>query len=106
MLGMIVDEVFKTNLIREFPNLTFDTVHTKSLELNYSFPTFVNQFLVIRSSSNKNRTADNVYSVKSDVSTMGGMLLITANATLSSDIVPKASTSAPSQKEGKHGYFW
>lgn len=106
MLGMIVDEVFKTNLIKEFLNLSFDTVHTKSLELNYSFPTFVNQFIVIRSSLKKANTVDNVYNVKSDVSTVGGMLLISANATLSSDIVPNTPEASPIKKEGTHGYFW
>lgn len=106
ILGMIVDEVFKTNLIKEFHNLSFETVHTKSLELNYSFPTFVNQFIVIRSSLKKANTADNVYKVQSDVSTIGGMLLISANATLSSDIVPNAPATSPIKKEGTHGYFW
>lgn len=106
ILGMIVDEVFKTNLIKEFPNLSFDTVHTKSLELNYSFPTFVNQFIVIRSSLTKVDTIENVYNVKSDVSTVGGMLLISANATLSSDVAPKSPEDTISKQESKHGFFW
>lgn len=107
ILGMIVDEVFKSNLIKEFPNLSFDTVHTKNLQLNYSFPTFVNQFIVIRSSISKENSLENLYQVKSDVSTLGGMLLISANATLSSDIKPKLPENVPnSSHTGKRGWFW
>lgn len=103
ILGMLVDEIFKSNLIKEFPNLSFDSVHTKSLDLNYSFPTFVNQFIVIRSNMSKINTNENLYQVKSDVSTLGGMLLISANATLSSDISPKLPETIASEKRG---WFW
>jgi hypothetical protein len=113
VLGTIIDEVFKTNLIKEFPNLSFDTVHTKSLELNYSFPTFVNQFIVINSSLMKtDNNDDTTYSVQSDVSTLDGSLLIKANAILSSDISPSSkSASTPTilqQGPGtcKKGWFW
>lgn len=102
ILGMIVDEVFKTNLVKEFPSLSFATVHTKSLDLNYSFPTFVNQFIVIRSSLNKVNADENLYFVHSDVSTLGGTLLIKANATLSSDVAPTNDSASPQQ----HSWFW
>lgn len=103
ILGMVVDEVFKTNLTKEFPNLSIDNIHTKSLELNYKFPTFVNQFIVIRSSLTKVDQVNNLYDVKSDVSTLGGMLLIVSNAKLSSDINPATNGT---NKEAKSGWFW
>lgn len=105
ILGMIVEEVFKSNLIKEFQNLNFNNVHTKSLQLNYKFPTFVNQFLVIRSSMSKVNTAENLYNVKSDVSTLDGTLLILAEATLSSDVTPKLSENDTTNPK-KTGWFW
>lgn len=98
ILGMVMDEIFKSNLIKEFPALNFDTVHTKNLKLNYKFPTFVNQFIVIKSSLAKINDVENVYSVQSDVSTLDNMLLIQAEASLVSDVSPTVSQSKSKTK--------
>lgn len=113
ILGMIVDEVFKTNLIKEFPNLSFDNVHTKELNLRYKFPTFVNQFIVIRSSIMKNNNDDkSTYKVESNVSALSGRLLVSADATLSSDISPSTKILKSDLQDDfsipnvKRGWFW
>lgn len=113
ILGTIVDEVFKTNLIKEFPNLSFDNIHTKELNLTYKFPTFVNQFIVIKSSIMKNENSDQLtYNVISNVSALCGRLLISADATLSSDISPTTKTHKPHLLDEppisstKRGWFW
>lgn len=85
ILGSIIDETQKANIIKEFPYLTPDTIHTKSLNVKYKFPTFVNQFIVIRSSVNKSDPNSKTYTTKADISTIGGTLLMEATSTLSAE---------------------
>lgn len=114
ILGTVVDEVFKSNIRKEF-NIDINKIHTTSLQLNYSFPTFVNQFIVIRSSVSKINSSDNVYNVESDVSTMGNMLLMKASSTLKSDTPPakqpklgliQDSNDHKELPTKKKGWFW
>jgi hypothetical protein len=119
ILGAISEEVFKSNVIKEYPNLTYDTLHTKNLNLNYKFPTFVNQFIVIKSSLHTKNALENTYSVSSDLSTLGGTKLIKAQATLVSDVLSAITntaianntvtpaTPAPTATSTKpKGWFW
>lgn len=108
MLGMLVDEIFKSNLIKEFPNLTFDNVHTKSLDLKFKSPTFVNQFLIIKSNSAKLDTVNNDYIVNSHISTTDGKVLVQASAVLSTDTNSLTSSvpTRPLEKKTNTGWFW
>lgn len=85
MLGMLVDEVFKRNVNSEFA-IPVNDIHTTNLKIDYKFPCFVNQFIVIK--SNAHRGENGLYEVTGDVSTVSGRLLLQGSTKFKSSVKP------------------
>lgn len=98
MLGMLTDEVFKRNVNSEFA-IPVNEIHTTNLKINYVFPCFVNQFIVIK--SNAKRNEDGLFEVMGDISTIDGRLLLKGASKFKSDINPVGGGP-----EAKGGWFW
>lgn len=98
MLGMLIDEVFKRNVNSEFA-IPVNEIHTTNLKINYKFPCFVNQFIVIK--SNAKKTDGGLYEVNGDVSTVDGRLLLQGTTKFKSNTKPIGGGPEPKAK-----WFW
>ncbi|TID14973.1 hypothetical protein CANINC_004644 [Pichia inconspicua] len=87
--GMVIEEIFKAALQRDHPNLHYNNIHTKSIQLNYKSPVFVNQFVII--SSNQSKIDDSHYTLSGEMKSLDGKTLLKATATLSTDSPSKSN---------------